>query len=80
MYTPVLLKVFVTRLCDLDNGSRLTTANALRFASDADRAATNADFDKVRTAVSQESEAFSVHNIASANFHGVAVVLGESIR
>ena len=54
-----LLEIFVAGLADLDQGGRLTAADALGLAGDADGAAADTDLDEVGAAVRQEAEARS---------------------
>ena len=72
-----LLVVLVTGLGDLDDGSSLTTANALGLAGDADRAAADADLHEVSARLCEEAEALGIHDITGAHLHGVAVVLAD---
>ena len=73
-------EVFVTSLANLDQSSCLTTANALLLTSDADGAAADTNFNKVSTCISQEAEAFSVNNVASANLYAVAIMLTDPVQ
>src|SRR5699024_8879698 len=61
----------------LDDGGRLTAANALGLAGDADGAAADADLDKVGPGLGQEEEALPVHHVACAHLDLVAVVLAD---
>ena len=69
-----LAEVFVARGAHLNERGGLAAADTLRFARDADGAAADADFDKVRAALSEEAEAVAVDDIARADFDGIAVV------
>ena len=69
-----LAEVLVACAADLDDGGRLAAADALGLARDADRAAADADLDKVRAALGEEAEAVAVNDVARADLDGAAVV------
>ena len=73
-------EIFVARGGDLDERGRLTAADALRFARDADGTAADADLDKVCAALGEEAEAVAVDHIARADLHGIAVVLTHEVN
>src|SRR5699024_169714 len=72
-----LEEILVARRSDLDQRGRLAAANALLLTGDADRAAADADLDKVRARVSEEAEALAVNHVARADPDAVAVVLAN---
>ena len=59
-----LAEVFVACGAHLNERGGLAAADTLRFARDADGAAADADFDKVRAALGEEAEAVAVDDIA----------------
>ena len=69
------LKIFITGSCNFNQRGCLTSADALGLASDADGTAADADLHEIGTCVSKEQETFFIHNIASTDFYGVAIVL-----
>ena len=72
-----LLKILVSRLCDLDDCSRLTAADALGLAGDADGTAADADLHEVCACLCQEQETVAVDDIARADLDTVAVGLAD---
>ena len=74
VYTRLLI-VFVTLTADIDQCRCLTTADPLGLTRDADGAATDTDFDKVRAGLSQETEAFAVDYVAGADLDILTEVL-----
>ena len=73
-------EIFVARGGDLDESGRLTAADALGLARDADGTAADADLDKVCAALGEEAEAVAVDHIARADLHGIAVVLTHEVN
>ena len=69
-----LLEILVTSGCDLDQSGSLTAADALLLTGDADGAAADADLDEVRAGLSEETETFTVNNVARADLYTVAVL------
>ena len=74
-----LLEVLVPRLGHLDDRGGLPPADALLLPRDADGAAADADFYKVRPGPGQEEEAVPVHHVAGPHLHGVAVLLADPL-
>ena len=70
---PGFFKVTVPFPCHVNDRGGLSPANAFGFTGDADGAAADADFDKVRSGVRQKAEALSVHHVARAHLYSVAV-------
>ncbi len=73
------LKIFIACRRDFNQCGCLSAADALLFAGDADRAAADADFDKIRARFCQETEAVTVHDIARADLDLVAIVRANPI-
>ena len=72
-----LAEVLVACAADVDDGRRLTAADALGLARDADRAAADADLHEVRAAVGEEAEAVRVDDVARADLDALAVALAD---
>ena len=72
--------VFISCLCYFDNCGSLTTADTFLFSCDTDGAAADTNFNEVRATFSQETEAFCVYNVTSADFHGVAVCFSYPVQ
>ena len=70
-------KVAVALGADVDHGGGLPAADALGLPRDADGAAADADLDEVRAALGEEAEARSVHDVARADLHAVAVLFAD---
>ena len=66
-------EVFVTSFCYFDNCSSLAAADTFCFTSDTDRTAADTNFNEVSTCLSQEAEAFTVYNVTSTDFYGIAI-------
>ena len=75
-----LFIVLVAGRAHIDESSGLATADALGLTGDADGAAADADFDEIRAAVREETEAFFIDNVAGAAFDGVAVVFLDPLE
>ena len=58
----------------IDQCGSLSSADALGFPGDADRAAADADFDEVRACLSEETEALAVNDVARADLYVVSVL------
>ena len=69
--------IFIARRGNLDQRGRLTAADALLLAGNADRAAADADLDKVRARVREEAEAFPIDDVARADLDRVAIILAH---
>ena len=69
-----LFVVLVTGRTHIDESRGLAAADALGLTGDADGAAADADFDKVRAAVREEAETFFVDDVAGTAFNGVAIL------
>ncbi len=67
------LIIIVARCRNLDECGRLTAADALGLARYADRAAADADLNKVRAGLGEEEKAVCVNNVARAYLDAVAV-------
>ena len=72
-----LAEVLVACAADVDDGRRLTAADTLGLARDADRAAADADLHEVRAAVGEEAEAVRVDDVASADLDALTVALAD---
>ncbi len=75
-----LLEIFVTGLADVDERRRLPASDAFRLTGDADGAAADADFYKVRARLGEEAEAFGVDDVARADFDFRAVFFMDVIE
>ena len=75
-----LLEVLVPGLRDLDESRRLTSADALLLSSDADRASTDADLDKIGSAFGEETEALAVDDVSGSDLYAVAVFFADEIE
>ena len=75
-----LFKIFVARLDDIDKRSRLTAADTLLFARNADRAAADTDLDKVSACFGEEEEAVAVNYVSGADLYLVAIGLANEVE
>ena len=73
------LIIIVARCRNLDECGRLTAADALGLARYADRAAADADLNKVRAGLGEEEEAVCVNNVACADLYAVAVFFADEV-
>ena len=69
-----LTEVVISRLRDLNNGRRLTSADALGLAGDADGAAADSNLHEIRTCLCEEKKTFAIHDVAGTDFDAVAVL------
>ena len=75
-----LFIVLVAGLGHLDDSGCLAAADTLLLTGDADRAAADADLDKVRSRFGQEEEALAVNHVACADLDGVTVFGADEVE
>ena len=75
-----LLVILVPGFRHLDERARLSAADALLFAGDADGAAADAHLDEIRAALGEEEETVTVHDVARAHLDAVAVIAADELE
>ena len=66
-----LIKILVSCLAYVDKRGSLSSAYALCLSGNADRAAADSDFNKVRTALGKESESVRVYDVSGSDLNAV---------
>lgn len=74
-----LFIVFISCGCNLNECACLTSADALGLTGNADRAAADADLDKICAGLGKEQEAVTVNDIACADLDAVSVALSYKV-
>ena len=72
--------VFIPCLADFNQRCRLSAANPLRFPGNADGSAADADLYEIGTRLRKEQKAFTIHHIACADLHTIAVLFANPLN
>ncbi len=75
-----LLVIFISCRTDIDQRRCLTAPDSLCLTRNADGAAADTDFDKIRAAFGKKTESGSINHISSANFNTVAVIVTDPFQ
>ena len=72
--------VFIPCLTDFNQRCRLSTANPLRFPGNTDGTATDTDLYEIGACLRKKQKTFTIHHIACADLHAVAVLFANPLN